>query len=804
MKTEDKNKLLTDEEKIALVSGKDFMYTNPVSRLGIKSISMSDGPHGLRKQAEEYDNGITVSEPATAFPTAAATASSFNEENLRLLGVAIAEECLHYGVDIILGPGTNIKRNPLCGRNFEYFSEDPYLAGKVSSAMINGVQSKGVGVAIKHFALNNSENYRLMGNSIADMRAIREIYLKPFEIAVKEAKPDTVMCAYNKINGTYCSENKWLLSDVLRDEWGFEGAVMTDWGAMHNRVNAIKAGLDIEMPGDTTYCRRQLFDAKEDPEVKKSLDASAERVVKLAEKYSQNKRRNADFEAHNALAARIAEDSAVLLKNDGTLPLSKQENVLVIGELFSKMRYQGAGSSLINAIKVTSPKDAFDSLNINYKYVKGYEENKVCHNEELVNEAKEEAKNYEKILVFMGLTDYVESEGCDRENMRLPENQLKLIEELCKLGKKIAVVLFGGSPFELPFEKNVNAILNMYLPGQNGGTATANLLFGEVNPSGKLAETWLKSYDCVPFGDLYSKEEREIYKEGIYVGYRYHTSYPENILYPFGYGLSYTEFEYKNLELEENEECIKATFDLSNIGTRFGKEVAELYISKKSSNIARPKRELKAFVKVSLNPSETKRVSMEIKKSDLAVFDIEENKWIVEDGEYTVEIAKNSLNVNLSSQIYVNCKQIKENSRLSKYPSAEDILSLTNEEFEKFSGMKIPEKTPPLPLTLESRFTNFKLTFFGKIIYKAVLSMSTKSLKKAKKLPEGTEKENRIKGAVFLGHMLNSNSANSMAMCAGKTISYNITEGLVELANGHIFKALKCFLTKIKAPDLPN
>lgn len=350
-------KELTLEEKAALVSGTDFMFTNPVPRLNIPSVRTSDGPHGLRVQAEGGDNGVTGSEPATSFPTASCTASGWNPENTYKMGEAIAEEALHYGVDILLGPGMNIKRNPLCGRNFEYFSEDPFLTAKMAGSEVDGVQSKGVGVSLKHFALNNSENYRFLGNSIADMRAIREIYTKAFETVVKKSKPHTVMCAYNRINGTYCSENKWLLKDLLRDEWGFDGAVMTDWGATRDRVAGIKAGLDLEMPGDTDICRKWIIDAVNDGTLAMSdLDEAVKNILRLVERYENNPECEPNFEKHNELAAEIAEDCAVLLKNDGALPLNKEDKFLVVGDLFEKMRYQGSGSSMINPTKVTSPK----------------------------------------------------------------------------------------------------------------------------------------------------------------------------------------------------------------------------------------------------------------------------------------------------------------------------------------------------------------------------------------------------------------------------------------------------------------
>ena len=436
---------LTVEEKAALVSGTDFMDTNPIPRLQIPSLRMSDGPHGLRVQKEGGDNGVSESEPATAFPTAVATASSWNPENTRKMGVAVAKECRYYGVHVLLGPGVNIKRNPLCGRNFEYFSEDPLLAGVMGAGEINGVQSQGVGVSLKHFALNNSENFRFMGNSIAAENTMRKLYLKPFEYIVKHAHPATVMCAYNQINGTYCSEHKWLLNDVLRNEWGYDGLVMTDWGAMHDRVASLKAGLDLEMPGDTAICRRWILGGIADGSLlMEDLDKAVRNVLNLVGTYVKPASKEpVDWNAHHALAAEIAADCAVLLKNDGTLPFSGTEKLHIVGEFYQNMRYQGAGSSMIQPARLTTVKDAFDAHEI--------------QNHSL--------KDCDTILYFGGLTDEYESEGGDREDMRLPEKQRKEIDELTQTGKPVVVVLFGGSPVELPFHDKVSAILNLYLPG---------------------------------------------------------------------------------------------------------------------------------------------------------------------------------------------------------------------------------------------------------------------------------------------------------------------------------------------------
>lgn len=798
---------LTKKEKSALLQGTDFMYTHGVPRLGIPPLAMADGPHGLRKQIGSGDNGVSESEPATAFPTAACVASSWNSENAEQIGRAIGEECRYYGVHMLLGPGVNIKRNPLCGRNFEYYSEDPILAGKFGAAFVRGVQSMGVSACLKHFALNNQENFRFVGNSVADERAIREIYLKPFETAVKEGKPGAVMSSYNRINGIFASENKWLLTDVLRTEWGFDGIVMSDWGGTHDRIAGIRAGEDLEMPGDTAVSLKKVYDALRDGSLSgDEANACVTRILAATEKFATaSKTESFDLEGHAELAACVAADSAVLMKNDGTLPLDSTKPLCVIGELFEKMRYQGSGSSMISPTKVVTHKDAFDARGIRYEYARGYSAGVDPAEGTPIAEAVALAEKYDTVLLYLGLTDLAESEGGDRIHMRLPDDQLALADALIKTGKRIAVVLSGGSPVELPFADGVNAVLNLYLPGQCGGEAGARLLFGEANPSGKLAETWYKHYADVPYGEEYSKKYNAFYKESIFIGYRYAKTSKIKPAFPFGFGLSYTAFEYKNLAVTKENGVVTATLTVRNIGSRDGAEVVQLYVkSNEASAVFKSESELRAFAKVYLKAGEEKAVSLSFALSELSFWNVKENAWTLENGEYTIEVGTSSEDVRLTAPLTVT----EGVTATSPYPdSINEKMSGTkpvgNTEFADLLGTPLPEEPPVLPLTMESRFCDFQKTFMGKILYNAVCGVAKRQLKKAKKLPAGPERDNRIKGAIFLQRIFDTNCVRTLSLSAGKSMPWNIAEGFVLLGNGHIIRgiAAMCKSYKIKGAD---
>ena len=768
---------------------------------------MADGPHGLRKQIGGGDNGVSKSEPATAFPTAACVASSWNLENAEQIGRAIGEECRYYGVHMLLGPGVNIKRNPLCGRNFEYYSEDPLLAGKFGAAFVRGVQSMGVSACLKHFALNNQENFRFVGNSVADERAMREIYLKPFETAVKEGKPGAVMSSYNRINGTFASENKCLLTDVLRTEWGFDGIVMSDWGGTHDRIAGICAGEDLEMPGDTAVSLKKVYDALSNGSLSgDEANACVTRILAATEKFATaSKTESFDRDGHAELVARIAADSAVLMKNDGMLPLDSTKPLCVIGELFEKMRYQGSGSSMISPTKVVTHKDAFDARGIKYGYVRGYSAGVDPAEGKPIAEAIALAEKYDTVLIYLGLTDLAESEGGDRAHMCLPDDQLELVYALIKAGKKIAVVLSGGSPAELPFADGVNAILNLYLPGQCGGEAGARLLFGEVNPSGKLAETWYKHYADVPYGEEYSKKANEFYKESVFVGYRYAKTAKIKPAFPFGFGLSYTDFEYQNLAVIKENGIVTAVLTVRNTGNCDGAEVVQLYVkNNEDSAVFKPESELRAFAKVYLKAGEEKAVRLSFALSELSFWNIKTASWTLENGEYTVGVGASSEDIRLTAPLTVT----EGVTAMSPYPDGinakmSGAKPVDNAAFADLLGTPLPEDEPLLPLTMESRFCDFQKTFMGRILYNAVCGVAKKQLKKAKKLPAGPERDNRIKGAIFLQRIFDTNCVRTLSLSAGKSMPWNIAEGFVQLGNGHFFRgiAAMCKSYKIKGAD---
>lgn len=651
---------MTLEEKAGMCSGLDFWRLKHVDRLGIPQVMVSDGPHGLRKQDDQGDHlGMNDSIKAVCFPPAALTACSFDRELMKSMGVAVGQEAQATDVSVILGPAVNIKRSPLCGRNFEYYSEDPYLAGEIAAAFINGVQSEHVGTSIKHFAANNQEYHRMSNSSDVDERTLREIYLPAFETAVKKAQPYTVMCSYNQINGTFASENPWLLTDVLRKEWGFEGYVMSDWGAVNQRVPGLKAGLDLEMPSSGGVTDAEIVAAIQDGTLDESvLDQAVERILRVIFLYADNRRpQEFTMEEDHEIARHIAEESMVLLKNEQVLPLSADEEVAFIGEFAKKPRYQGGGSSHINSFRVSN---ALDSLpeGANVTYAKGFPADGDLYDEALAAEAIEAAKNADKAVIFAGLPDSFESEGYDRTHMRMPDCQNRLIDEILKVQPNVIIVLHNGSPVEMPWRDRVKGILEAYLGGQAMGAAVDNILYGKVNPSGKLAETMpLKLSDnpsYLYFGDGFHVE----YREGVFVGYRYYDSKQMEVAYPFGYGLSYTTFAYSNLKLSQapitDQDTLTVSVDVTNTGDVAGKEVVQLYVRDLTGSANRPDKELRGFEKVALAPGETKTVTMTLDQRSFAWYSTKLKDWFAASGEYEILIGASSRDIRLCEKVTMN------------------------------------------------------------------------------------------------------------------------------------------------------
>ncbi|MCM1253576.1 MAG: glycoside hydrolase family 3 C-terminal domain-containing protein [Clostridium sp.] len=652
---------MTLQEKASMCSGADFWHTEAVQRLGIPASMVSDGPHGLRKQDQEADHlGVNESIKAVCFPAGCGTAASFNKELLVQMGETIGNECQAEGVSVILGPAVNIKRSPLCGRNFEYYSEDPLVATEMAGALIQGVQSKNVGTSIKHFLANNQETRRMSSDSRVDERTLHEIYLAAFEDAVKKQKPWTVMCSYNKINGVYAAENHKYLTETLRDEWGFDGYVMSDWGAVNNRVEDLKAGLDLEMPTSLGANDKLIVGAVQGGALKESvLDTAVERILNIVFRYEENRDKNAvwDKDKDHEMARKVAEETIVLLKNDNVLPLNEKDDIAFIGKYAAKPRYQGGGSSHINSHKVTSAMDAVSGMS-NIVYAQGYRDDVDETDEKLLAEAVEAAKKAKAAVIFAGLPDAFESEGFDRKHMSMPNCQNELIEKVAAVQPNTIVVLHNGSPVEMPWIDKVKGVVEAYLGGQAVGGAVCDILFGKVNPSAKLPETFpLKLEDNPSYLSYFGEGDMVEYREGIFVGYRYYDKKKMDVLFPFGYGLSYTTFEYSDLKVDKEKmqdtDTMTVSVNIKNTGSMTGKEVVQLYVADKESTVIRPVKELRDFAKVELAPGESKTVTFTLDKRAFAYYSVKIHDWHVETGEFDILIGKSSRDIVLSKTVTV-------------------------------------------------------------------------------------------------------------------------------------------------------
>ncbi len=652
---------MTLEEKAGLCSGSDFWHTKAIERLGIPRVMVSDGPHGLRKQAQEGDHlGINDSIKAVCFPTGSALASSFDRDLIYKVGEALGDTCQAEDVAVILGPGVNIKRSPLCGRNFEYFSEDPCLAGEIAASQINGVQSRQIGTSLKHYLANSQEKRRMSSSSNIDERTLREIYLPAFETAVKKAQPWTVMCSYNRINGVYASESHRYLREILRDEWGFQGLVVSDWGAVNDRVAGIAAGLDLEMPASHGINDARIVAAvRAGTLAEADLDQAVANVLKLVGRYQAGRQPDTVFdkEAQHELAREVASQSMVLLKNEAILPLSGQASVAFIGQFAEKPRFQGGGSSHINAFKVTSALDAVAGRS-NVRYAAGYNLAQDQADPALLAEAVELARSSDVAVIFAGLPDSYESEGYDRQHLAIPPNQQQLIEAIAAVQPQTVVVLHNGSPVEMPWAGQVSAILEAYLGGQAVGQAVVDVLFGDVNPSGRLAETFpLKLEDNPSFISYGGEKDTVEYREGIFVGYRYYDKKKMDVLFPFGHGLGYTTFAYSNLHLDktamQDQETLQVSVDVTNTGKIAGHEVVQLYVADVVSSVFRPVRELKDFAKIYLEPGQTRTVSFSLGRRAFAYYNTAIADWHVESGEFLIQIGRSSRDIVAEAAVQV-------------------------------------------------------------------------------------------------------------------------------------------------------
>lgn len=762
---------MTLEDKVAFCSGADFWHTKAMSQYEIPEMMLSDGPSGLRKQesASAQDMlGINKSVHATCFPSASTTASSFDPAVTECIGRAIGVEALAQKVGVVLGPGANLKRNPLCGRNFEYFSEDPYLSGKMAAGWIRGLEGVVVASCLKHFACNNQEKSRFNSDSILDERTLREMYLSGFEIAVKEGKPSSVMSAYNKINGVYCSDNRELLTDILRNEWGFDGFVVTDWGGMSDRIAAFRAGCDLLMPGGSGYMEKDTIKAVRAGLLdEKEIDKSVERILKQVFEAHQilNTPHTYNAEEHNRIAREAAEKSAVLLKNDlAILPLNEEQRIVLIGSMAKEMRYQGTGSSHINPFRITTPCDAMPNL----KWHEGCLDDGSTTNE-LVKDAVAAAKNADVVVIFAGLPDSYESEGFDRSSMKMPDGQLCLIDEVAEANPNTVVVLFSGCALECPWADKVKAILFMGLPGQAGGEAVKNLLFGKAVPSGKLAESWPVRYEDCASSNIYAKTKDALYEEGIYVGYRYYEKAGKPVRFPFGYGLSYTSFVYSDLKVVGRTVSVTVT----NTGKMSGAEAVLLWVHPPQNGIHRPVRELKAFDKLYLQAGESKTVTFVLNDRSFAIW---QNGWKVPGGNYKISVA------DLTSEIYVDGEtvDVPEWQKESWYQNCNGKPSRS--DLEKALGHEIVLSVSKKgEYTMDNSIMEMKETsVIMKIMFRAIESTIAKQFngKKDYANPEFRMMINSSAGAPL----------RSMQISAG--IKDGLFEGLLEMANGSFFRGI--------------
>lgn len=784
MKHQDLISKMTLEEKAAILSGKNVWETRDYARLNLPSISCADGPHGIRKQAGAGDHlGLNASLPATCFPTAATVANSWDEKLGEELGVALGEEAAVQDVSIVLGPGLNIKRSPLCGRNFEYFSEDPYHAGKMAAAYVKGIQSQGVYACPKHFAVNSQELRRMSMNSVIDERTLREIYLTGFEIAVKEGNAKSIMSSYNEINGVYANENKHLLQEILRDEWGFDGIVITDWGGSNDHVKGVAAGSNLEMPAPGLDSARQICKAIQDGSLKmEELDLAVDDLLDAILTLSENaKKKPADFDAnaHHELARKAAAESAVLLKNtDNILPLPPKSKVALIGDFAVEPRYQGAGSSMVNAIQIDTMEKLIGDydlqvVGINRGYQRDGKEDAV-----LKKAALDLAAMADIVIYCFGLDELSESEGLDRTHMRIPQNQIDLLGAIAQVNANIVGVLSAGSSVEMPWQYCCRAILHGYLYGEAGAGAMLDLLTGKVNPSGRLNETYPMRYEDTPaFRHFPSTERNSEYRESLYVGYRYYDTGKIRVQYPFGYGLSYTTFSYSDLHTDAEG----ITFTITNTGSCDGAEVAQMYVSLPGAKVFRPEKELKGFCKVFLKAGESKEVHIPFDDKTFRYWNVSTNRWEVEGGNYRILVGACVSDIRLNGSVEVTGTTTKLPYDAQQMPSYYNgmIQQVNDSEFSALLGFPIPQGKWSGLLTENDAICQMYYARSGlaRFIYRILTSMKKKSEAKGK--PD--------LNILFIYNM----PFRGIAKMTNGAVSMEMVHGMVEVVNGHFLRGMK-------------
>ena len=800
---------LTLEEKAALCSGVSSWESTPISRLSLPAITMADGPHGLRKE-KEGTGLFREGHPATCFPPAVTLGATWNRRLLAEIGRAIAEECLEQGVQLLLGPGINIKRTPLCGRNFEYFSEDPRLTGDLAAAFIQGVQEKGIGTSLKHYAVNSQEHRRLTISSEIDERALREIYLRAFEIAVKKARPATIMCSYNPVNGIYAGENEKLLRDILREEWGFEGIVISDWGAVNDRGKGLRAGLDLEMPTSGGIHDQQIVKAVQSGELDvKYLDEAVAGVLRFVFKYNVAKNKagtgRADYEKHHALARRAAAEGAVLLKNrEQLLPLNPEAGLAVIGRLAKEPRYQGSGSSRVNPQKLVSFCEHLETTGIAYSYAPGYALEGDGFSPGEIAAAVETARSKEQIVVFAGLTDEDESEGFDRTHLEMPRGHNELITALTGVSDNVVIVLSCGAPVEMPWLDRAGAVLNLYLGGEAAGEAAGDLIFGRVNPSGKLAETFPRRLeDCLAAKYFGMGPTSVHYRESIFVGYRYYDSAAKEVLFPFGFGLSYTTFAYSNLKLSaENmgeNDTLTVSFKLTNTGHHSGAEVAQLYLHDLEATHFVPEKELQAFEKVFLEKGESKTVTFQLTREAFAFYSVPAGEWRVESGEFEIAVGPSSREMPLRAVVRIKAAPTGGPDYREKAPvyyALPETAEIPLEQFEALMGRKMAPQFPPEKgtLHLNSTIDDLGVSPCGRLFRRAVSRLAPAILPKGAR-----EFEKKMVRMVALSMPVR----NLYSMSAG-AITDEAVRGLLDAFNGKIARGLCRFLKALLSKKPPK